>query len=119
MLCARYMLGSFQDEYGRLHASGRPPINITRWEVGNEVILFSCQTSILTSHILFQVDYEHGHTAATYTMEYDAIVSGIWKLADPYKRLSFRSSPIVKKTIKLGLCVVTIPYFQRPCAPEH
>jgi hypothetical protein len=36
-------------------------------------------------------------------MEYDAIVSGIWKLADPYKRLSFRSSPIVKKTINLGL----------------
>jgi hypothetical protein len=37
MLSARYMHGSFEDEYGRVHASGRPPINITRWEVGNEV----------------------------------------------------------------------------------
>jgi hypothetical protein len=37
-----------------------------------------------------QVDYEHGHTPASYTLEYDAIISGIWRLADPHKRLLFR-----------------------------
>ena len=96
----RYMLGSFQDEYGRTVESGRAGLNITRWEVGNEVMArhtshVTRHTSHVTRHTsLFactlQVDYEHGHTPYSYTLEYDAIVSGIWRLADPLKRLLFR-----------------------------
>jgi hypothetical protein len=70
-VAAWYMRGAFTDEYGLLHSSGRPPLPITRWEVGNEV------------------DYEHGHTAASYTVEYDAIVKGIWRMADGNKSLLF------------------------------
>jgi hypothetical protein len=62
-----------------------------RWETRFDLTPTSCVTSFVTCHTRFQVDYEHGHTAATYTQEYDAIVSSIWKLADPSKRLLFRS----------------------------
>jgi hypothetical protein len=47
------MRGSFVDEYGRVIASGREPLNITRWEVGNEVIdiaAFTPHNLCLTPH---------------------------------------------------------------------
>jgi hypothetical protein len=114
------MLGSFHDEYGREHTSGRPSMNITRWEVGNEVMAETCRTSNIKSyvsrHSLFQVDYEHGHTAASYTLEYDAIVAGIWRLADPFKRLLFRLFYFNKY---IATNRITVLFVQRPCTSEH
>lgn len=53
-----YALGGFSDEYGVRHDGGYH-YDIDYVEVGNEV------------------DYEHGHTAVSYTLEFDAIVSGL------------------------------------------
>ena len=59
-LLAWYTRGGFTDEYGEHHVSGHH-LNITVWEIFNEV------------------DYEHGHTPQSYTLEFDAIVAGIRK----------------------------------------
>jgi hypothetical protein len=56
--------------YGEFHESGHF-LNITIWEIFNEV------------------DYEHGHTPQSYTLEFDAIVAGIRRIADPNKTISF------------------------------
>jgi hypothetical protein len=34
-------------------------------------------------------DSEHQHTPQTYTAQYDAIVQGIWRHADPHRKLKF------------------------------
>eukprot|EP00041_Stephanoeca_diplocostata_P025211 m.655786 g.655786 ORF g.655786 m.655786 type:complete len:443 (+) comp22698_c0_seq27:1120-2448(+) len=69
-LLAWYMRGGMYDEYGEFHASGHR-LNITVWEVYNEV------------------DHEHQHTPATYTQDFDAIVQGIRKHADPNRTIAF------------------------------
>jgi hypothetical protein len=69
-LLAWYTRGGFHDEYGEFHASGHY-LNITIWEIYNEV------------------DYEHGHTPQSYTEDFDAIVAGIRRLADPNKTIAF------------------------------
>lgn len=66
-----YMLGSFADEYGQPHVSAAAPLNVSLVEIYNEV------------------DYEHGHTPQSYTLEYDAIVDGIRRWADPTHQLRF------------------------------
>jgi len=35
------------------------------------------------------VDYEHGHTPQSYTLDFDAIVAGIRRIADPNKTIAF------------------------------
>ena len=55
---------------GEFHSSGHF-LNITIWEIFNEV------------------DYEHGHTPQSYTLEFDAIVAGIRRIADPKKSIAF------------------------------
>lgn len=57
-LLSWYTQGGFADEYGVLHTSGHK-LNISVYEVFNEV------------------DYEHGHTPESYTVEFDAVVAGI------------------------------------------
>lgn len=44
------MRGGFRDEYGRVHTASHALLNLTRWEVFNEV------------------DYEHAHSAESYTL---------------------------------------------------
>jgi hypothetical protein len=58
------------DELGVPHDSGHH-LNITTWEVFNEP------------------DYEHGHTPESYTLEFDAIVAGIRRHADPNRTIKF------------------------------
>ena len=69
-LVAWYTQGGFTDELGKRHTSGHF-LNITIWEIFNEP------------------DYEHGHTAESYTLEFDAIVAGIRRHADPGKKIQF------------------------------
>ena len=69
-LLAWYTQGGFTDELGIRHTSGHY-LNITTWEIFNEP------------------DYEHGHTPETYTLEFDAIVAGIRRHADPGKKIKF------------------------------
>lgn len=69
-LLAWYTKGGFVDECGVQHTGGHH-LNITIWEVYNEV------------------DYEHGHTPASYVADFDAIVRGIRKFADPEKKIAF------------------------------
>ncbi len=57
-LVSWYVKGGFTDEFGQRHESGHH-FNIPYWEVLNEV------------------DFEHKMTPETYTLCYDAIVSGI------------------------------------------
>ena len=70
-LMAWYTLGGFTDEAGTRHTSPNPVINVQIVEVFNEV------------------DYEHGHTPQSYTIEYDAVVAGIRRWADPTKKIKF------------------------------
>ena len=35
------------------------------------------------------MDYEHGHTPQSYTLDFDAIVAGIRRIADPNKTIAF------------------------------
>lgn len=65
-----YNRGGFADEYGNDHHSGHA-LNISIWEVFNEP------------------DYEHAHTPQSYTAEFDAIVRGIRKWADPDRNIRF------------------------------
>ena len=51
-------LGSFTDEYGVVHTGGYH-LDVDYVEIGNEV------------------DYEHGQTPQSYTLEFDAIVAGL------------------------------------------
>ena len=69
-LLAWYTRGGFHDEYGDWVGPGHR-LNITLWEVFNEVIA------------------EHQHTPESYTREFDAIVAGIRRFADPDKRIKF------------------------------
>jgi len=69
-LLSWYTLGGFINEAGFYEYSGHY-LNITTYEVFNEV------------------DYEHGFTAQTYTLAFDAIVRGIRKWADPDKSIKF------------------------------
>jgi hypothetical protein len=69
-LLAWYTQGGFTDELGVAHTSGHR-LNITTWEIFNEP------------------DYEHGHTVETYTLEFDAIVAGIRRHADPGRKIRF------------------------------
>lgn len=71
-LYAYFMQNGFTDEFGVLHTrTSGPPLNMSIIEIFNEV------------------DYEHGHTAQSYTLEFDAVVRGIRKFADPEKRVQF------------------------------
>ena len=38
---------------------------------------------------LTQVDYEHGNTPVTYTLQFDAIVAALWDTVDPLHVLRF------------------------------
>lgn len=69
-LLAWYTRGGFVDELGVQHISGHN-LNITTWEIFNEP------------------DYEHDHTVQTYTLEFDAIVAGIRRHADPERKIKF------------------------------
>ena len=69
-VAAWYMRGGFTDEYGARHDSGHA-YPIEWWEVFNEP------------------DYEHGRTPESYTLEFDAVVRGVWRWADPGKTLRF------------------------------
>eukprot|EP00937_MAST-01D_sp_MAST-1D-sp2_P004543 g4543.t1 len=69
-LLAWYTRGGFTDELGVKHTSGHF-LNITTWEIFNEP------------------DYEHGHTVQSYTEEFDAIVAGIRRHADPGRKMRF------------------------------
>ena len=69
-LLSWYTQGGFTDELGNRHTSGHH-LNITTWEVFNEP------------------DYEHRHSPETYTLEFDAIVAGIRRHADPGKKIKF------------------------------
>ncbi|HEX4164050.1 MAG TPA: glycosyl hydrolase family 39 [Bryobacteraceae bacterium] len=65
-LVSWYVNGGFTDEYGKRHESGHH-FRIPYWEVLNEV------------------DFEHSMTPEQYTARYDAIVSGIRKVAPAMK----------------------------------
>jgi Glycosyl hydrolases family 39 len=65
-LVSWYVNGGFTDEYGKRHDSGHH-FKIPYWEVLNEV------------------DFEHKMTAEQYTARYDAIVSGIRRVAPNMK----------------------------------
>ena len=69
-LLAWYTRGGFVDENAIYRHSGHN-LNISTYEIFNEV------------------DYEHGHTPRTYTAEYDAIVLGIRRHADPFGNIAF------------------------------
>jgi hypothetical protein len=69
-LLAWYTKGGFVDELGVEHKSGHF-LNITTWEVYNEP------------------DYEYHHTVQSYTQDFDAIVKGIRKFADPEHKIKF------------------------------
>lgn len=69
-LLAWYTKGGVHDECGVYHHSGHS-YNITLWEIFNEPIA------------------EHSHTVESYTAEFDAVVEGIRKWADPEKRIKF------------------------------
>lgn len=69
-LLAWYTKGGMTDECGEVHSSGHR-YNITIWEVFNEPIA------------------EYSHTKETYTAEFDAVVQGIRRLADPEHRIKF------------------------------
>ena len=66
-----YSRGGFIDEAGALHTSPNRMMDVRVFEVFNEV------------------DYEHGHTPESYTVEYDAVVLGIRRWADPTKKIKF------------------------------
>jgi hypothetical protein len=67
-----YMKGSFLDEYNNLVQSNRPKNFSVRYiEIGNEV------------------DYEHGHTAESYTLEFDAVVKSITAFVDPSQQIKY------------------------------
>lgn len=65
-LVSWYVNGGFTDELGKKHESGHH-YKVPYWEVLNEV------------------DFEHKMTAEQYTERYDAIVTGIWKVAPEMK----------------------------------
>lgn len=65
-----YTQGGFVDEYGQGHTGGHY-LNFTRFEVFNEP------------------DYEHGHTPVSYTVDFDNVVAGIRRWADPSHKLQF------------------------------
>merc|ERR1712183_1212004 len=69
-LLAWYTRGGFEDEFGNFHASPHK-LNITIWEVFNEV------------------DHEHNYDPDSYIRDFDAVVSGIRRHADPDKRIGF------------------------------
>lgn len=69
-LLAWYTKGGVHDECGKYHESGHH-FNITIWEVYNEVI------------------HEHAQTVESYTKDFDAIVQGIRRWADPEHRIRF------------------------------
>ena len=70
-LYAYFKQGQFTDEYGYTITRPEGPINLTMIEVFNEV------------------DYEHGHNPQSYTVEFDAVVQGVRKYADPDKTIQF------------------------------
>ncbi|ETO34712.1 hypothetical protein RFI_02382 [Reticulomyxa filosa] len=69
-LVSWYTQGGFYDEYDQWHASNHF-FNIDVWEVLNEP------------------ESEHSNTPESYTKQYDAIVQGIRKFADPNKEMQF------------------------------
>jgi len=69
-LLAWYTKGGAMDECGVFHSSGHY-YNITIWEVYNEVI------------------HEHSQTKETYVQDFDAIVEGIRRMADPEHKIRF------------------------------
>ena len=69
-LVSYYKNGGFIDEYGNKITSPYN-FNIDTWEVLNEP------------------ESEHHNTPQSYTLLYDAIVSGIQKYADPDKKMKF------------------------------
>lgn len=70
-LYAYFKQGQFIDEYGYTVTRPGGPLNLTMIEVFNEV------------------DYEHGHNPQSYTVEFDAVVQGVRKYADPEKTIQF------------------------------
>ena len=79
-LAAFFVRGSFVDEVGVTHTRPAGPVaRMPLFEVFNEV------------------DYEHGHTAVSYTQDFDAVVSGVRRFADPERSIAF-----------VGLCLPNI-----------
>jgi hypothetical protein len=67
-----FITNQLTDEYGNVYTrTSGPPLNISIIEVFNEV------------------DYEHGHTPQSYTLDFDAVVKGIRAHADPEKRIRY------------------------------
>ena len=67
---AWYTRGGFTDEYGNEYKSGYN-YDIPYWECLNEV------------------EGKHGNTPEKYTLIYDEMVKGIWRHADPDKKMKF------------------------------
>lgn len=79
-LVSYFVRGGFEDEYGVAYMRPAGP-------VGSMPLL----------EIFNEVDYEHAHTAVSYTLDFDAVVSGVRRWADPGRSINF-----------VGLCLPNI-----------